>query len=332
MNRASGRRSFGHGSSRPSFRPAFRRARRAARRGGRNARSTSSSPTSSSSAATSRSAREPSSSRKRAASSSGCAMRATKCSACPATTTCRFTTCCAASCRRSTRYRRFIDETLCPFVELPGIAVLGINTARSLTFKDGRISQDQVAFIRETFARTPTRCVAHPRHASSACSRFQVGEEIDARRSAGRSWRWTRSRRRASTCCSRATTTTRRVTARATSSLARAARSSSRRARRRRPGCATRSRASTRSTSTTASVTMTVECLGRATGFAAARRAAIRVGRGPLAHRADREPRTELAAALAATRARGMPLPDRFRSRRFRHAAFSPRISGRAAT
>ena len=52
------------------------------------------------------------------------------------------------------RYRRFIDETLCPFIELPGVAVLGINTARSLTFKDGRISKDQVEFIRETFART----------------------------------------------------------------------------------------------------------------------------------------------------------------------------------
>lgn len=54
------------------------------------------------------------------------------------------------------RYRRFIDDSLCPFVELPGIAVLGINTARSLTFKDGRINQDQVAYIRDTFARTPT--------------------------------------------------------------------------------------------------------------------------------------------------------------------------------
>ena len=53
------------------------------------------------------------------------------------------------------RYRRFIDESLCPFVELPGLAVLGINTARSLTFKDGRINQDQVSFIRDTFARTP---------------------------------------------------------------------------------------------------------------------------------------------------------------------------------
>src|SRR5215208_7551789 len=52
------------------------------------------------------------------------------------------------------RYRRFIDDSLCPFVELPGVAVLGINTARSLTVKDGRISHEQVEFIRESFART----------------------------------------------------------------------------------------------------------------------------------------------------------------------------------
>ncbi|MES2135826.1 MAG: metallophosphoesterase [Pseudomonadota bacterium] len=57
------------------------------------------------------------------------------------------------------RYRRFIDETLCPFVELPGVAVLGINTARALTFKDGRINADQVEFIRETFSRTPSEAV-----------------------------------------------------------------------------------------------------------------------------------------------------------------------------
>jgi 3',5'-cyclic AMP phosphodiesterase CpdA len=57
------------------------------------------------------------------------------------------------------RYRRFIDESLCPFIELPGVAVLGINTARSLTFKDGRINKDQVEFIRETFARTPSEAV-----------------------------------------------------------------------------------------------------------------------------------------------------------------------------
>src|SRR6476661_6988128 len=57
------------------------------------------------------------------------------------------------------RYRRFIDDSLCPFVELPGIAVLGINTARSLTFKEGRINEEQVEFIRETFARTPVEAM-----------------------------------------------------------------------------------------------------------------------------------------------------------------------------
>lgn len=75
------------------------------------------------------------------------------------------------------RYRRFIDESLCPFVELPGVAVLGINTARSLTFKDGRVNHDQVAFIRETFSRTPAESFRvlvthHPLFA------LQVGEEM----------------------------------------------------------------------------------------------------------------------------------------------------------
>src|SRR5438105_15805214 len=53
-----------------------------------------------------------------------------------------------------TRYRRYIDDTLCPMRELPGVTVLGINTARSLTFKDGRVSREQMQFIRETFERT----------------------------------------------------------------------------------------------------------------------------------------------------------------------------------
>ena len=76
------------------------------------------------------------------------------------------------------RYRRFIDDTLCPFIELPGVAVLGINTARSLTFKDGRINSDQVAFIRETFSRTPTEAVRilvthHPMFAT------RVGKQVE---------------------------------------------------------------------------------------------------------------------------------------------------------
>ena len=76
------------------------------------------------------------------------------------------------------RYRRFIDESLCPFVELPGVAVLGINTARSLTFKDGRINKQQIAFIRETFSRTPTAAVRilvthHPLFA------LEIGGEVE---------------------------------------------------------------------------------------------------------------------------------------------------------
>ena len=53
-----------------------------------------------------------------------------------------------------TRYKRYIDDELCPLHELPGATVLGINTARSLTFKDGRISHEQMRFIRDTFERT----------------------------------------------------------------------------------------------------------------------------------------------------------------------------------
>src|SRR3990170_7155488 len=53
-----------------------------------------------------------------------------------------------------TRYKRYIDDELCPLHEIPGATVLGINTARSLTFKDGRISHEQLQFIRDTFERT----------------------------------------------------------------------------------------------------------------------------------------------------------------------------------
>jgi len=55
-----------------------------------------------------------------------------------------------------TRYKKFIDDELCPLQEIKGATVLGINTARSLTFKDGRVSHEQVDFIRDTFARTPS--------------------------------------------------------------------------------------------------------------------------------------------------------------------------------
>jgi 3',5'-cyclic AMP phosphodiesterase CpdA len=85
-----------------------------------------------------------------------------------------------------TRYRRFIDDTLCPLHELPGVTVLGINTARSLTFSDGRVSRDQMKFIRETFERTDPNALRvlvshHPLFA------LPVGDTGEAKAAAGRS-------------------------------------------------------------------------------------------------------------------------------------------------
>jgi 3',5'-cyclic AMP phosphodiesterase CpdA len=83
-----------------------------------------------------------------------------------------------------TRYMRYVDDTLCPLHEIEGATVLGINTARSLTFSEGRISHEQMDFIRETFERTDpnsTRILVthHPLFA------LQVGGE--AARAVGRS-------------------------------------------------------------------------------------------------------------------------------------------------
>jgi 3',5'-cyclic AMP phosphodiesterase CpdA len=48
------------------------------------------------------------------------------------------------------RYKRYITDDLDPVYIDEEIAVLGVNTARSLTFKDGRVNKEQVAKIRET--------------------------------------------------------------------------------------------------------------------------------------------------------------------------------------
>ncbi|HYJ29375.1 MAG TPA: metallophosphoesterase [Allosphingosinicella sp.] len=50
------------------------------------------------------------------------------------------------------RYKRYISNDLCPWFENEKLAVLGINTARSLTIKDGRINREQMEVIRERFA------------------------------------------------------------------------------------------------------------------------------------------------------------------------------------
>lgn len=51
--------------------------------------------------------------------------------------------------RPLTRYKRYITDDLDPMYIDGEIAVLGVNTARSLTFKDGRVNKEQIATIRE---------------------------------------------------------------------------------------------------------------------------------------------------------------------------------------
>lgn len=54
------------------------------------------------------------------------------------------------------RYKHYIDHELCPFYEDREVAILGINTARSLTIKDGRINHDQMDMVRRRFAKVDT--------------------------------------------------------------------------------------------------------------------------------------------------------------------------------
>jgi 3',5'-cyclic AMP phosphodiesterase CpdA len=49
------------------------------------------------------------------------------------------------------RYQRHVTADMEPFVELPGLVVLGVNTARPSAWKDGRLSLAQVERIRERF-------------------------------------------------------------------------------------------------------------------------------------------------------------------------------------
>ena len=83
------------------------------------------------------------------------------------------------------RYRRYIDDDLCPWFESDRLAVLGINTARSLTIKDGRINREQMRVIRERFRAVPeakTRILVthHPLFA------MPIGDEAELTKRVGR--------------------------------------------------------------------------------------------------------------------------------------------------
>lgn len=53
------------------------------------------------------------------------------------------------------RFRRYIDEDVDPFFSTDAVAVLGMNTARSNTWKDGRISLAQIDDVRRRLGPLP---------------------------------------------------------------------------------------------------------------------------------------------------------------------------------
>jgi 3',5'-cyclic AMP phosphodiesterase CpdA len=84
------------------------------------------------------------------------------------------------------RYKRYITDDLAPAYIDDEIAVLGVNTARSLTFKDGRVNEEQIAQIRERLAGLApevTRIVVthHPFDLPEAAKEEEVvGRAVDA--------------------------------------------------------------------------------------------------------------------------------------------------------
>lgn len=55
-----------------------------------------------------------------------------------------------------TRFRRYINEDVSPIIREPEMVLYGINTARSNTWKEGRISHDQMATLEREAAKVGT--------------------------------------------------------------------------------------------------------------------------------------------------------------------------------
>jgi 3',5'-cyclic AMP phosphodiesterase CpdA len=53
------------------------------------------------------------------------------------------------------KYKKYITDDLQPFYADEEIIVVGVNTARSLTIKDGRINEEQIAEVREKICSLP---------------------------------------------------------------------------------------------------------------------------------------------------------------------------------
>ena len=87
------------------------------------------------------------------------------------------------------RYKRYISDDLSPWFENDEVAVLGINTARSLTIKDGRINYEQIALLQDRFAAVPstkTRILVthHPLYAMPIGEGGELSEAVGRHRDA----------------------------------------------------------------------------------------------------------------------------------------------------
>lgn len=87
------------------------------------------------------------------------------------------------------RYKKYIAKNLFPWFENDEVAVLGINTARSLTIKDGRINHDQIAILQDRFAavapgKTRILVTHHPLYAMPIAEEGKLTEAVGRHRDA----------------------------------------------------------------------------------------------------------------------------------------------------
>src|SRR5205085_220074 len=81
------------------------------------------------------------------------------------------------------RYKTYISNDLCPWFENEQVAVLGINTARSLTIRNGRINHSQMRLIEERFGavspeKTRILVTHHPLFALPIGAGSEVSEAV----------------------------------------------------------------------------------------------------------------------------------------------------------
>jgi hypothetical protein len=79
-----------------------------------------------------------------------------------------------------TRFRRIVEEDLCPSYEDEEVFILGTNTAHSWTVADGKLSADAIERVRERLRRVPPEKLRilvchHPLHISAADREGWVG-------------------------------------------------------------------------------------------------------------------------------------------------------------